>query len=210
MTAESKIKFLNLQNSEYPGDYCLAASVSNSVLKPEDVLEIELFITGYGVIKNPKVTSFSNNVLFDAEHCAAIHSMKELPNGRCAFGNITQPIRGPDNFSLMLHGISFDKGITNSYIVDIANEEPGLLNTEYRFENAPITFKLKINKGAIPGLYGVEFYFTYFSGAAWICKKTHVSVKVMSFLEIHAEKLTWLGVCTAVVSMMTGIAALCI
>ena len=65
--------------------------------------------------------------------------------------------------------------------------------TETKQQEAPIKYHLTTLKNIKPGVYYLDFYFSYFNGDVWRSDCRKVEFKVQNCLERHSVLIGWLA-----------------
>lgn len=69
-----------------------------------------------------------------------------------------------------------------------------MIFTETKQDEAPFKYVLKTDKKLKPGMYYLEFVFTYFNGARWMTSTKNIEFKVQNFLEKNAISIGVLAI----------------
>lgn len=184
------------------GAYHLASRVFFKTINPGGIFEFEQYITGYGNIRVPKVRCYISSEIFDCENSIVINSIKKEGN-RLTFGNKSDKINEL-GFTCHLSGVEIDGWDESTMIFDTGCNEIGSSSvfTEYKVNEAPFHYKLKLKSDVKPGDYSINFYFTYFDGDKWQCIKESVDFKVRNFFERHAKIISSLAIIATSLSII--------
>lgn len=176
-------------NASDEGAYEQVIKLVNPVINPGDTLEVEQFFTGYGSITGVKLGFFPNVDVFVSEGSNMISGLYEKSSEEYAFGGHVQPF---DNTGLHINltgsGIkmeAWNEEEKPTLFCDVSDNETPQIMTEMKLENPPVKYVLKTNKKIRPGMYSLEFYFTYHNGTSWKVSTRKAEFKIRNFLERH-------------------------
>jgi len=195
--------------AEKPGNYELAIRVMNPTANPGDVISIELYITGYGLVSNPKLAFFSPTNFIHPTESVAISGMQEIihENKRAiVFGGSTDIIGETGNIVLTFKGLGSTDWKECTYFVDRnlyggffdIDHCPAIL-TECNAGQAPIEMKLRTIKKVKTGKHNLRFYLTYFNGAEWKTSIDEAEIDVPNLYKRNEITFWLLGVFIATV-----------
>ncbi|NMY32876.1 hypothetical protein HBR94_15365 [Pseudomonas sp. WS 5412] len=183
-------------NSEAPGSYNIATTISKTVINAGEKLTFEQYITGYGEISDAKIQCYISSDIFSSEtslvKCGlGLENEKDL-----AWGNTEQSIEG-DGFRMTLDAISVSHWDKSTVFVD-ASERMNSVITEMRYKNPPFTYILNTKKKAKSGIHYIDFYLTFFNGREWITNKERVEFKIRNLFEKYTTPISGLAIVASV------------
>lgn len=207
-----------------PGSYALAIRASNPIINPGDAVELEVYITGYGRITGPKVSSTLPPNFVDTKRSSVSHSFKRPPDGEATslatveFGGREDPISSV-GFVSQLAGVS-------GYIAEDGTDVdwgehtlfwdanyPGegrtpTIASEMHRGKAPLEVNLQTTKQIPPGNHSFQFHLTYFNGEQWQTTSQSVTLVVRNWFQRN-QALTWslgaLGILFTVLSLSMNV-----
>lgn len=202
----------------FPGAYSQSPSFSSTILVPGQEFEINYHITGYGQIDHASAKMFYeiSSPILDKWNSNIIYDLKVNTdeNGRAlgySWGGRKDFV---DRFGYLILRdsliIQFIHPVTNKlrfqtktyfddYIKPDGYPKEGIINSEIDivdingFSHPPVKFKLKLKENVRPGNYHFFFTLTYFNGEGWKNDKYEQELKVLSWYEIHENKLRYLS-----------------
>lgn len=184
-------------NAQFPGAYHLATKAESLIINPGGVLRFNQYITGYGEISGAKIQTYISPGAFDSKASKVRHSLDII---KCEgglrpkrWGAIEQECHD-NGFALIMGGMIVNPGDPGTSFFDILledNENVGnRVFTEVDATSAPFEYSLKVLAKAKPGLYSIDFYFTYFNGSAWVVAKERVEFKINNAFERFSGPLS--------------------
>lgn len=176
-----RIKPRNSAFAENPGSYEIVARVSKRKLFKNDIMTVDLFFTGYGIIENPKVFFMASDSIF-SDQSLFTHSL--LMHQYIYYWGARTEYVDHDDFGIMqLTGPPFLEANPSMFVDrDTINNDSTKLNwlltEQYIKGTPPVQFVLhtKDYDDEIAGDYDFRFYFTYFNGKEW--KTSHEIVQL--------------------------------
>jgi len=197
------------KHAENPGAYGLAIRLLNPVVDPGDLIEAELFISGYGNITSSKVVFYPSPNLIDTNENISyiLTGLGDNKDNEAKWGNEHISIT-PDGVALDLSesGLSLRNwGKATPYFDTNSNTLPTIA-TELKLEgNAPMHLFLKTKKKALPGVYSLQFLYTYYNGQQWKNCSQEINFTLRNFYQRHEIKVWLLGAFAALVSTVVAI-----
>lgn len=161
--------------SSMPGDYKIIARNLNWVISPGDRMTIEVYITGYGTIKQNKLGIYESANIIDCENEKSILTSFNGKKGG-SFSELGIILKIPDTYFY------------------IAKKENLSIKSEVNSKGAPIELRLKTKDNITPGIYSIDFYLTYFNGKEWRVSKQQAKFKIQNFFERNEGTLKWLTI----------------
>lgn len=193
------------QNGEFadkPGNYEVIYTLRNQIIDPGDVVDVEIYITGYGVIESAKLVYIPSVDLFDPVE-SEIRTGLEMKDSKITYGG---QIRKIDKIGMFLsfYGLKYPKWKKSSYFFDLNDAPAPMISTEYRASEAPIHLILKTDRHTKPGNYSLNLGFTYFNGTEWKGSTSLVTFSVSNVLQRKEGLIVWIGVIAAIVSIVAS------
>jgi hypothetical protein len=185
-------------NAKFPGAYQLATKAESLIINPGGVLKFSQYITGYGEISGAKIQTYIAPGAFDSKASKVRHSLeivKENGGVRPArWGAVEQEFH-EDGFALIMGGMMVNPGDQGTSFFDVLLDNGENIGnrvfTEVDAISAPFEYTLKVLNSAKPGMYSMDFYFTYFNGSAWIVAKERVEFKINNAFERFSGPLSF-------------------
>jgi len=125
--------------------------------------------------------------------------------GKVNFGNAEDMFDQTGMHFDMSEGFKYRKWKDSNYFFDIGQTKAPQISTEYKIQNAPFTYKFLTKKKIRPGVYHLEFCFTYFNGTEWKSDSRTIEFTVRNFLEKHDVLIGSLALFASIVAII-GIA----
>jgi len=169
--------------SDKPGNYELAVRNLKPILNPGDVLEVQLFITGYGIIKGSKLTAYPSSDIFDEDNSRVVYGFKTEDN-KIVFGGQTSGY-SKDGITLYLSGATSEENLMFYDTHTPQRTSVPQIVSETRQKSPPIQFILNTRKEVRPGNYQLHFHLTYFNGVEWKGSKEEAHFTVRNILQRH-------------------------
>jgi len=193
-----------------PGSYNLAILVSEPIVDPGDSLQIEVYISGYGVIKAPKVAFYPSPNVCDIGKSTVWHSLKTYEDGAMGWG-AQQTLLDPIGMVCCLSGgmvFKNDRSQEATWFFDARPSEQDnyQISTEVKHPkgSAPISLDLRLHRKARPGPQSVAFVFTYFDGDSWHTCTNHARFTVRNFYHRHETAVWLIGAIAATMSILAN------
>jgi hypothetical protein len=187
----------NARNSDKPGSYELAIRLNEAEVNPGDMVHLEVFLTGYGVIDGAKIVFYPPPSFFDPTWSSWRYDIGPLPDGSYGFGTTETKFGSDAGVTLIVSpaGIPGDNWPAPSLFFDTTNQpesSAGIhrIATETKAPNAPVEFSLQTRRTIPSGTHRLYFYMTYFNGQEWKTAKQAVDLMVRNFFQRN-EALTW-------------------
>ena len=192
--------------------YAVLPRVRKSRIKPSEQIEVELFITGYGLIlKNKIFISFSSPKLIDSSNPGVLdYSIKTAKNQET--GEIMGPVSGKPYKESRVYGqIGLFMGLSEGNFLDVPNRSvnsnifPQIMTESAWDGDSPFLLKLNTSKEVTSGDYEIYIAFTYSDGKETQIDKTKVTIHIQSWVEIHQKKLQWIAIILGSSALASGI-----
>jgi hypothetical protein len=187
----------NARNASKPGAYELVIRINNAEVAPDDKIELEVYITGYGYIDGAKIAFYPPPYIIDTEWSTWTYDFGLLPNGLYGFGTAEQSFKTSVGAVLAISpaGFKADRWSAPSLFFDTdydPNDLGGVsqIATETLTSKAPVEFKLQTQKKIPSGTYELHFYLTYFNGQEWKIDSKRVPLTVPNWFKRN-EGITW-------------------
>jgi len=185
------VKPRNGKFAERHGSYEQALRVAKSVISPGDLIDIEQYFTGYGEIKSAKTVFYPSDDVFDKEKSHVLVGVKEKEPGLIVFGGQKKNFENTGiTFGLM--GIQKEGWDESTLFIDTGDGHPPQVLTETKLDEAPLKYRLTTEKNIKPGIYTIEFCFTYFNGNVWKSSNKSIEFKVQNFFERNDVLIGWI------------------
>ena len=184
-------------NSEKCGSYTPVSRLSDDAVDPGGTLEIEIFITGYGDIRNPKLAFYFSPSLIDHTKSICYFDIGKKKDGSFFWGPSKHSVDETGTIINFTGGVSPDDGNwlepTNFFDLDDSDSSP--LSTESKLGGAaPVRLSLVMNNRARAGSHNIPFVLSYFDGERWQTSSHTVTVQVRNSLQRYAAVPWVLGV----------------
>jgi hypothetical protein len=199
------------------GSYEVAPRIKDPDIDPGDVIDIDVFFTGYGEIQAAKLFFAPPSGLIDTDQSYSKHSLGAVPNAKpgeriFAFGQAHEKF-DEGTTALLFRGLQhkswteetnfFDDGVELSSREDLPS---ALLATERVLLSAPVHFHLQTRSKAASGVHTLHFFFTYFDGNRWRSSVQGVDVRISNWFERHTTALTVTGLILAILGLVSVLA----
>lgn len=214
------MSIVNLPENEQPllkknwdknGSYKTILLASKTKIAPNGEFKIELYVTGYGKIENPKVIiSVPYSLVDEGSHLMGDFVIES--DGVARIGGRKIPLGNNKDFkmttiqlpTLRLRTWKENTDPTLFIDTDSYKHSTGIMAEQKWGENAPMNFYIKTKPNAPPGDYDFQFYLTYFNGTEWVTERDIIKISVTSFIQRHDSK----GWIIALLAGIAGIAGL--
>ncbi|WP_347332827.1 hypothetical protein [Marinimicrobium locisalis] len=183
--------------AERHGSYEQALRIKKSVISPGDAVEVEQYFTGYGEIKSAKAVFYPSDDVFDKEQSYVLHSIKEKEPDLIVFGGIKDRFTST-GITLGLVGLQQEGWDESTLFVDTGDGHPPQVLTETKQDDAPVKYYLTTPKNIRPGIYFLEFCFTYYNGDGWKSGTKSIEFKVQNFFERNDTVIGWVALAATV------------
>lgn len=212
-----------VRHSEVPPNYRIVPSLRNPKIEPGDTIELDLFISGYGMPELSRLTIFGSvENIFEIKE----DSIRVIPNvsGAVEDGDVNELVRGPPAKSLGLvdeqsfEGFPVSTPIPPVVFVDdpgIPGDEksyaphsyPNVVGEAFVFDGASLRIEID-TKGAewyssswYSGEYPIQFVLLYGDETNMKITKEDIPVKVRT----RGDKFWWLTAIIALAAALTFI-----
>jgi hypothetical protein len=217
----------NTTFDEKPGEYRLAIRALQADINPGDEFRLDIYITGYGEIRGPKVTFYPPPYFVQTDKSKVTHDLKVDTNeNKVSFGAqedmlTSQHMDEYGTCCLVLIGYKAKNWGYATPFFDYSGRADGTIRapmsqeldvyplaTEWSVNGrAPIELHLKTKSRIPSGNYILHFCLTYFNGEEWKVDKQSISLAVPNWFKRH-EWATWTagvaGVLLALVGLFLG------
>lgn len=176
------------------GNYELVARTSSDVLDPGEILVIELYISGYGLIESSKLTFYPSPGVVDSDDkdsygLYGIHYKDGI--GAWVWGAQRIQLCSDGNTIGFTGGLSHPEWKSPTIFFDNSEIQ---ISTEMKSGGiAPIQINLKTKREAKAGIHSIQFLFTYFNGSNWRTSSTTVQFAIHNFFQRYDKFFLILG-----------------
>lgn len=193
-----------------PGAYDLAIRVSQPIVDPGDKLQVEVYISGYGVVQAAKVAFYPSPQVFDLDPNRSMMTtgIKRYDDGRMGWGGT--PVKfDPTGGVLTLSGGFVSENNPSwqrpTWFCD-ANERQVnhyQIATEVKHPQgtSPVCLDLTVHNDATPGPHSIHFVLTYFDGQTWKTASKNADFTIRNFYQRHEIPVWILGGLAAIVTI---------
>jgi len=200
------------QNADKPGNYELAIKVLNPIVNPGDIINLEIFFTGYGDIDGVKMAFFPpTNFVEECENSivkTGLKGEKEINNRiKLLFGHQSESIE-EWGFIVKIYGAISEKWKNSTMFIDrdlfdMTKEQDPVksLITEVPLNQAPFVVSIKTKKKVRPGIHTLRFFLTYFNGMEWKTSNDSVDIEIPTFYKRHEFMFWVIGAILALMSL---------
>jgi len=193
--------------AEKEGHYELLVRNINPVIDPGEWLEIEGYITGYGIIQNSKLAIFVSSEIFEKESSIIHVDLTKKENGIIFGGN---PM--PFEFGKVIDysgGLKLKNWAQRTMFFDLSKKgETPIISTETKQGQAPIFLRLKTKGKSKSGMYTMHFAFTYFNGIGWKGSRQDIKFTVRNVLQRNENFAWWIAIIATLIAITRGITAI--
>jgi hypothetical protein len=198
-----------------PGAYDLAIRVSQPIVDPGGSLQVEVYISGYGVIQAAKVAYYPSPEVVDYGKSKMIYGPKVYDDHNGGWGGNTMPLSDP-SFStggvLTLSGGLAPRNNPRwqkpTWFLDSREDQ----NDNYQVYTeakdprgtSPLYFDLTVNQNAKPGPQSIQFVLTYFDGGTWKTSSKNADFTIRSFYQRNEGPIWWAGGIAAVLTILAS------
>jgi hypothetical protein len=193
--------------ADKPGHYELAVRLKSSMLNPGELVQGELFITGYGRLDGAKLTFYPSSGVFAEGGMRITHDLRRAKGG-VAFGGRTSTIPSDAGCCVNLNEgwqLPGWKRPTLFFDTGGAPEAPQIATEATIQGEAPISFQLRIRRSARPGTYPLQFFLTYFDGESWQASVETVTFTVRTLVQRRETEIAIVAAVAAVVTVVPPI-----
>lgn len=196
-------------HADSPGAYGLAIRLTNTVINPGDLLEGELFISGYGNISLSKLVFYPSPNLIDTNENASyiLTGLGDNNDNKAKWGN--------ERISISHSGVALDlseSGLSlrnweraTPYFDTDTHPLPTIATERKLAGSAPMHLFLKTKKDALPGVYSLQFLYTYYDSQQWQNCLYEIQFTLRNFYQRHEIKVWLLGAFAALISTIVAI-----
>lgn len=199
------------------GHYELAAAINGTEINKGDSALVEVYITGYGQIEQPKIlVSCSSNEIFEDFYVQ--HSLGGKKTGSnftdVKWGYLKNKLKALPATLEINGGISFtyhssfnkDSLIDYGNFIDATKDSKSMsLMTEIKIVNPPVAIHFQIKDQARADNYRLNLYLTYFNGSEWVGSNASIDFRINNYLQEHELALGILAAAAALVGIFPGI-----
>jgi len=194
--------------ADKPGNYELVIRLQNPIVDPGDILKLEVFITGYGLIRKEKLVFYPSVDLFDNEKSKirfGIGRKKDKPN-LFIFGTQERKLKDVGITIGGMGGIKKENWKEYTIFFDIVDsKEVPQISTETKQECAPVELDLKVSHSARAGIYYLSFNFSYFNGEQWKGSSKEVAFTIRNVLQRNETLAAFLAIFAATATICVGL-----
>lgn len=193
--------------------YALIPRLRKPSIDPGDKVEIEIFMTGYGPVKQNKLfISYSSPKLIDVENPGVLeYCISTAKDTRT--GKIISPVSGKKYLkSHLCDPVGLIVVLTEGYFLDIPKQSPPsnaipMIMPEHTWDGMPpLLLALNTSKKTPPGDYDIYLVLTYSARKQILTDQKKVTVHVKSAVERHWKKATILAIAITAFSILLAIA----
>ncbi|EJG2254630.1 hypothetical protein OH966_002942 [Vibrio parahaemolyticus] len=193
-------------NASDDGAYDQVIKLINPVINPGDVVEVEQYLTGYGNITGAKLGFYPNIDVYEADKSSISYNLKEEHPEFYNFGGIKHQFKNTGvNIGLTGLGLlkeDWAEQQQGTLFFDVSEAEPPQILTEMKLKQSPFKYELKTNSKIRPGIYSLEFYFTYHDGSCWNVSMRKTEFKVRNFFERNDVVIGFIAILASVSALV--------
>lgn len=209
MNGDVQAKPRNGPHAERTGSYGLAVRLSTTVVDPGETVTLEVYVSGYGEIQASKLVFYPSPAIVDERSSFRYGlGVKDGESVAC-FGFQQSPLNSNGNTIDFSGGRLFSgEERPTMYFDDASTGELPQISTEKKTlptDCAPVQVELVTRPDARPGMYSIQFLFTYFNGSEWANSSETVQFSVRSFYQRYEGKIWILGALATVIAIPLGI-----
>jgi hypothetical protein len=155
-----------------PGAYESVILISQPIADPGGRLQVEVYLSGYGVIQAAKVAFYPSPSVFTISR-SVVATADDKPGPIDPLGMVASP--------------------DASRLFDAKGKYR--ISTECRTPrgNAPINLDLEVSGTAKPGPHSIQFVLTYFDGQTWKMASKNADFTIRNFYQRHEGPIWWVG-----------------
>ncbi len=193
-----------------PGSYSLVSRTSRANVDPGDALNVELFITGYGVIKGAKLLVYPSPGIYDVSKSSLTAGCRIVDN-RLIFGGQSWPMHPGCSFWIELESLGVKTHVWNApnFFCDV-KQNAHLILTETAFPwtppegefHGPVSLSLKMSNNVKPGQYDVRFVLTYYDGESWVTSSEAAQFSVRTWYQRNETFCQIMAISAAVIALL--------
>lgn len=186
------------------GSYKQVFRVHTPVIDKGEKIKIEQFFSGYGINHFSKLVFFCSKDIFEQDSSLITYGYKENEidkDGKKSFeyGGEKKEFDKIGMFFDLSGAIKLNDWKHPTMYFDVNQSNCRQISTEMVVNESPFKYELKTKKNIKPGLYYLEFNYTYFNGVKWETDNRVVEFKVRNFIERHD---TLIGVIATIASIL--------
>lgn len=187
------------QDWDAPGNYEIAAKLSKSIVYKGDALDLDIYITGYGIIGNSKIYFLFSDTFYTAKSFVRT-SIKTIGN-QFSLGADSVNLTGGEAFLMDLRGLKNDKWPYKTFYPDMDTDSYRILS-EMNVGHPPASMHIKLKPDVQPGDYSIKLFYTYYNGESWKSSDQELKFHVNSWMEEH-DVLVWvLGFLISIIALI--------
>lgn len=179
----------------------MAIRVLNPIANPSDIINLEIYFTGYGEIDGVKMVFYppTNFVEICEKSVVKIGlSGNQIDNKmKLWFGHQSEAI-ADWGFIVIIYGMKRPNWKSSTMFIDrdlfdMSKEQHPVkvLMTEAPLNQAPVLVSIKTKKKVRPGIHILRFFLTYFNGTEWKTANNSVDIEIPTFYKRH-ELMFWI------------------
>lgn len=195
------------ENADRKGYYDLVARINNGVINRGQFLEVEVYISGYGNIQNPKFVFFPSLSIISEKESEIFYDLGKV-EGRIKWGQSKMAASEDGIFIDLSGGIIYSKWETKKPTLFFDVRMPkgaGQIMTETsQNKKPPIKLNLKIKRKAAAGNHFLHFAFTYFNGEEWTGSTQLITFTINNIFQENEVLLQWVAIVVAVVTIASS------
>ncbi|MCK5708527.1 MAG: hypothetical protein KAI43_12835 [Candidatus Aureabacteria bacterium] len=190
--------------SQKPGSYNLAIRISKPIVDPGEQLQIEIYISGYGIIEASKLACYPSLEVFDVNKSIMRYGLQKV-NGEISFGGQKRKISPIGQIISLTGGIQKTGWKKSTMFFDASNNEGWQISTEVNQKGyAPMSLNLTLKDSARPGPQSIQFIFSYFNGETWISSPETAQFTIRNFYQRHEVKVWIIGAIASIMAILLG------
>lgn len=213
MSPDDQAKPRSAPHAEKPGSYGLVVRLSTTVVDPGETVTLEVYVSGYGEIQGSKLVFYPSAAIVDER--SSYRFGLGTPDGEsvACFGVQHSPLSAIGNTIDFCGGRLFSGSEQPAMYFDVqSNVQLPQISTETKSlptDCAPVQVELVTRPKARPGMYSIQFLFTYFNGSEWANSSETVQFSVRSFYQRHEGTIWIVGAAATVIAIVLGAKELC-
>lgn len=188
------------EDADKAGAYAAVVRLGRSSVNPGELLEGDLFVTGYGQIDKAKLAFYPAADLVDTGGSTIRFGLEKLAN-TYSWGGQEASFEEHGLVISLTGGLRFPGAEHPNLFFDMRADRLPQIVTETSQVRPPVTFRLKLRKDATPGQHTLHFILTYFDGFEWQSAPSQVSFTVRNILQRHEGLAALLATLAAVVAI---------
>jgi hypothetical protein len=186
------------------GSYGIIARTSSDVIDPGEILFIEIYVSGYGIIDSAKLVFYPSPGIIDSDDKDSyviidMHKKNEM----WVWGARRCRLHEEGNAIGFTGGLYSPEWAAPSVFFDLNETQ---ISTEKRMGGvAPVHINLKTKCKAKAGNHSINFVFTYFNGSHWSTCSSTVQFKIRNFFERNDKVFLILGAIAALSAIIISL-----